>query len=435
MTRVACDVLVVGGGPAGIAAASRAAEQGARTLLVDEGLTPGGQIWRAGHTGQRGRAARRWIARLARSGAAIRGSTSVVDVAPAGERFRVTAESHGESVSIEAASIVLSTGARELFLPFPGWTLPNVFGVGAAQALMKSGMPVRGKRVVVAGTGPLVLAVAASLAAHGARVLFVAEQAPLERVTRFAASLWRSPGRALEAAALRARLATARYATGTWVARADGESRVESVTLAHGRSTRTIECDMLCTAFGLLPNVELPRFLGCAVGDAGVQANDHQATSVDGVFCAGEPTGIGGVELSLVEGEIAGAAAAQRAPESSLLRARAGLRRQAASLAAAFALRPELLALADGDTIVCRCEDVPMADIDRDWTPRQAKLYTRVGMGPCQGRICGAALERLWGTGWPREVPRQPVQPTRAGVLIGAASDAQIDMNLVSNEL
>jgi D-hydroxyproline dehydrogenase subunit alpha len=422
MTRVACDVVVVGGGPAGMAAASRAAECGARTLLVDEGLSPGGQIWRATHAGERVRAARRLVDRLAVSGAAIRSSTSVVDVERAGGRFRVTAESRGEMFGVDASSIVLATGARELFLPFPGWTLPNAFGVGAAQALMKSGMPVRGKRVVVAGTGPLVLAVAASLAAHGAEVRFVAEQAPFERVTRFAARLWRNPGRAVQAMALRARIATVRYAIGTWVSRAHGSSRVESVTVTDGGSTRTIDCDLLCTAFGLVPNVELPRFLGCAVEHSGVQVNEQQMTTVDGVFCAGEPTGIGGVELSLVEGEIAGAVAAGRAPGRRLGRARARLRDDAAALAVAFELREELLTLASADTILCRCEDVPLGDVDRTWTPRQAKLYTRVGMGPCQGRVCGAALECLWG--WPREIPRQPVQPTSAAILLGASAGA-----------
>src|SRR5215831_4936996 len=306
MIRATCDVLVIGGGPAGIAAAARAAELGARALLVDEGLAPGGQIWRESHAGRRGRSARRWIARLARSGAAIRSSTSVVDVEAVGDRFLVVADSQGDLVSIDAGAVVLATGARELFLPFPGWTLPNVFGVGGGQALMKSGMPVRGQRVVVAGTGPLVLAVAASFAAHGARVRVVAEQAPLARVARFTAALWRTPSRAGQAVALRARLGATRYLTGTWVARAEGTSSVESVTLADGRATRTIECDILCTAFGLLPNLELARFLGCAIGRDGVQVDERQLTSVGSVYCAGEPTGIGGVDLSLVEGEIAG---------------------------------------------------------------------------------------------------------------------------------
>ncbi len=425
MIRATCDVLVVGGGPAGIAAASRAAELGARTLMIDEGLAPGGQIWRASHGGRQSASARRWVERLARSGAAIRSSTSVVDIEPVDDRFRVVADAQGDVISIDAGAVVLATGARELFLPFPGWTLPNVFGVGGGQALMKSGMSVRGKRVVVAGTGPLVLAVAAAFASHGARVRVVAEQAPFQRVARFAASLWRSPSRAGQALALRARLGAApRYLTGTWIARADGASRVESVTLMDGRTSRTIECDILCAAFGLLPNVELARFVGCAIGTDGAQVNDEQATSVDGIFCVGEPTGIGGVDLSLVEGEIGGTAAAGGSPSRGFMATRARLRREAKLLAETFALRPELLTRATDDTIACRCEDVRFGALDRSWTFRQAKLYTRIGMGPCQGRICAAALECLWG--WPREAPRPPIQPARVAALLGAADGASL---------
>ncbi len=423
MIRATCDVLVIGSGPAGIAAASRAAELGARTLLVDEGLAPGGQIWRASVGGRQAAVARRWVERLARSGAAIRSSTSVVDIEPIGDRFRALADARGDVISIDAGAVVFATGARELFLPFPGWTLPNVFGVGGGQALMKSGMSVRGKRIVVAGTGPLVLAVAAAFASHGARVRVVAEQAPFPRVARFAGSLWRTPGRAGQALALRARLGAApRYSTGTWIARANGAARVESVTLTDGRASRTIECDILCAAFGLLPNLELARFAGCAIGTDGVQVDEVQATSIGGLFCVGEPTGIGGVDLSLVEGEIGGTAAAGGSPSRRLAATRARLRREATLLAETFALRPELHALATDDTIVCRCEDVRFGELDRSWTPRQAKLYTRIGMGPCQGRICASALECVWG--WPHEVPRPPIQPARVAALLGAPDDA-----------
>ena len=417
VTRVECDVLVVGGGPAGIAAAARAAEQGARTLLVDEGLSPGGQIWRASHHGRRHGRAARWIDRLARSGSAIRSSTSVADIDSGPRGFRVRAERADGGVFVaDTGALVLATGARERFLPFPGWTLPGVLGVGGAQALLKSGLPVRGKRVVVAGTGPLVLAVASSLAAHGARVSLVAEQSPLASVARFAATLWRAPSRAAQAMAYRVRLGMTRYAAGTWVTHADGDSRVHSVTVTDGRTTRTLECDLLCVAFGLVPNVELPRFLGCDVDDVGVRVDDRQSTTRSGVFCAGEPTGVGGVDLSLVEGEIAGAAAAGGTADARLIRKRGRLLEEARALTHAFALRPEVLALADADTIVCRCEDVRLGELDRAWTFRQAKLYTRVGMGPCQARVCGAALECL--LGWPRDVPRLPVQPVRVAALL-----------------
>jgi hypothetical protein len=118
-----------------------------------------------------------------------------------------------------------------------------------------------------------------------------------------------------------------------------------------------------------------------------------QSTTVDDVYCAGEPTGIGGVDLSIVEGQIAGLSAARQSVPSGLVSRAATLRREASAMNAAFALRSELRTLAQPDTIVCRCEDVRLRDLNPRWSARQAKLYARAGMGPCQGRICGAALE------------------------------------------
>jgi thioredoxin reductase len=409
------DVVVVGGGPAGIAAGTRAAESGARVVLVDEGLGPGGQIWRPNAHGRVPRAATRWTERLRASGATTYALTAVVDAQQTSNGFVVRAEAGGEPLVIEARAIVLATGARERFLPFPGWTLPNVFGIGGAQAFLKSGASFSGQRVVIAGTGPLLLPVAASLAASGARVELVAEQAGLGSVARFASGLWRSPARLAQAVAYRSAFLRTRYMTGTWADSAQGDAAVRSVTLTNGVRRWTLDCDVLCTAFGLVPNTEIAVLLGCELQDGEVVVDAQQATSVPGVFCAGEPTGIGGVDLALLEGELAGLAAAERPADAWLPRRRRRLVRDALALDAAFALRPELATLAADDTIVCRCEDVRSADVDRGWTPRQAKLYTRIGMGPCQGRICGAAMECI--ARWPRDTKRPPSQPARASTL------------------
>jgi len=420
MTTDTCDVAVIGGGPAGIAAASLAAEAGARVVLVEEGPRPGGQIWRHGARSVSSRPARRWILRLDGSDAAVLCSTAVVDLERRNERFVVIAESRGNRQVIEASSLVLATGARERFLPFPGWTLPNVVGVGGAQALAKNGTSFRGKRVVIAGSGPLLFPVAATLSRGGAKVLLVAEQASRENVAAFAANLWRRPATLLQAAMLRLGFMTTPFVTGTWVTAARGDTAVREVTLSDGRSTQTIRCDLLCAAFGLVPNTELARLLGCALENGIVAVDERQSTSVPGVYCCGEPTGIGGVDLALVEGEIAGhAAAAQRVP-GRLVSRRARHRRDAARLERAFGLRAELFALAESDTIVCRCEDVRWGALDRQWSTRQAKLYTRAGMGPCQGRVCGAALECLMG--WPADSVRAPAQPARCDTLIGRPS-------------
>lgn len=422
------DVVVIGGGPAGIAASSAAAEAGARVLLIDEGVGPGGQIWRPSVKSSPSRVARRWIARLEASGAEVLRSTSVVDVRRQGDGFVVVAETRGVGRELVTAALVLATGARERFLPFPGWTLPNVFGVGGAQALLKAGTSFRGKRVVMAGSGPLLLPVAASLARAGAKILRVAEQAPAARVMRFAASLVRRPATIAQAVALRASFLTTPYTMGTWIVAAQGDATVRRVTLSDGRSARTIACDVLCAGFGLVPNIELARLMGCGVEQGAVVIDDQQSTTVPGVYCCGEPTGIGGVDLAVVEGEIAGLAAVGRVAPSVLVSQRAKHRRAAEHLDRAFALRPELFALAAHDTIVCRCEDVRWGALDRRWTSRQAKLYTRIGMGPCQGRVCGAALECLMG--WPADAVRLPTQPARCRTLASRPSADPLPMNL-----
>jgi NADPH-dependent 2,4-dienoyl-CoA reductase/sulfur reductase-like enzyme len=314
--------------------------------------------------------------------------------------------------------LVLATGARELFLPFPGWCLPGVMGAGGLQALVKSGLPVADKKVVVAGSGPLLLAVAGYLVKNGAEVRVIAEQAPRSRLRRFALGLWAQPGKLVQAAALRFRLRHVRYAAGTWPALADGEREVRAVTLTDGRRTWTEACDYLACGFGLVPNLELPALLGCDVRGGQVSVDVGQQTSLVNVFAAGEATGIGGLDLSLIEGQIAGhAAAGQLDRAAALFGQRRRAQRFADALQRTFALRDELRHLARPETIVCRCEDVALAKVAQHGSWTEAKLQTRCGMGPCQGRICGPALEVLFG--WQRESVRPPLFPTELANLRG----------------
>jgi NADPH-dependent 2,4-dienoyl-CoA reductase/sulfur reductase-like enzyme len=201
-----------------------------------------------------------------------------------------------------------------------------------------------------------------------------------------------------------------------WVTSAGGDASVREVTLTDGRASETIACDLLCVAFGLVPNTRLARLIGCETANGAVRADATQETSVRNVYCAGEGTGVGGVEKALVEGEIAGLSAVGLSVPQRLASIRSALTREMRALDAAFALRPEVTALAQPDTIVCRCEDVRLRDLDARWSSRQAKLYTRAGMGPCQGRICGAALESIMG--WTPDSVRPPVQPARLDALL-----------------
>ncbi len=322
----------------------------------------------------------------------------------------------GGALRVQARALVIATGARERFLPFPGWTLPGVLGAGGAQALLKSGASFAGLRVAVAGSGPLLLPVAAALRRAGARLVAVVEQAPAARLLRFSACLVLQPGKLRDALAYRVAFLTTAYRIGTWVSAAHGDDRLEAITLGNRVRSWRQACDVLAIGYGLVPNLELPRLLGCAIERTGAWVDPSQRTSVSGVYAAGEVTGIGGVDQALLEGQIAGLVAAGREEAARpLLPARDRARRFSNALAVAFALRPELKVPVTPDTIVCRCEDVPLRHLNPHWHPRQAKLLTRCGMGACQGRVCGPALEFLFG--WPDDAVRPPLKPVSIAVL------------------
>ncbi len=412
MTDFRCDyeVVVIGAGPAGIAAACAAAECGRRVALVDSGPSPGGQIWQGMTPDTMSRGARRWMMRLDNCGATVLSRTTAFGVS---NSHTLLAEQPTRRVEIGWERLILAVGAQELFVPFPGWTLPNVMGVGGLQLLSKTGWPLDGKRVVVAGSGPLLIAVAAHLKRHGARIGCVVEQAPLGKLARFGFVLpWLAPGKLIQAVGYQRDLLGVRYRTGCWPVAAEGSECVESVTLSNGHSTWTESCDYLACAFGLTANLQWPRLLGCRIEQGRVQLDPMLQTSVAGVFCAGEVTGIGGVDDALVEGQIAGnASAGHKRPIAKQQRTR----RFAAAMARAFSLRDELRDICTDETIVCRCEDVTRGQIEKHDGLRSAKLQTRCGMGPCQGRVCYGALEFL--NGWQNDSARPPVLPVRVGSL------------------
>ncbi len=410
-----CELLIVGAGPAGMAAALAAAPSGARITLLDDNPAPGGQIWRDGPAAHLPPQALRQREALARcANVRVLCGTRVVGLAGAQALLLEDAE-RGWTQHYD--KLILCTGARELLLPFPGWTLPGVTGAGGLQALIKAGLPVRGERIVIAGSGPLLLAAAATARQAGAQVLRVAEQASLASVTAFAVQLARWPGKALQALTL----ADKSYRTTSHLVSAQGRGRIESVRVQQGGKITDMACDRIACGFGLVPNTQLGQLLGCtlvpALGGAQALAFDaFQATSVPGIYAAGECTGFGGCERALAQGTIAGhaavgniAAAQQRWPE------RARWEAFATQLHRRFALAPSLKQLPRPDTLVCRCEDVPHAALAQysGWT--EAKLHTRCGMGACQGRVCGAAAQYLFG--WTPPAPRPPLSPARIATL------------------
>ena len=407
MNSVETEILIVGGGAAGLAAAVAASDK--NVTIVDDNPRLGGQIWRGEMGKIKSPDARRLIDSIDEECVSVLNCMTVF--AKTGDNGLLV-ETRDGIVAMQYEKLIIATGARERFLPFPGWTLPGVFGAGGLQALVKSGLSVKNKRIVVAGTGALLLAVAEYLKAKGAHVLLIAEQAKASKIRSFGLSLWREPQKLAQAISLQTKLLGTKYLTDSCVTSTDGNGKLESLTVTrNGKQTR-IQCNYLACGFHLVPNIELASLLGCDIDVGFVKTDEFQRTSTENIFCAGEPTGIGGVESSLIEGKIAGlAASGQMDKARQYFPRRAKTLEFARRLNETFALRDELRHLAAAETLVCRCEDVTFKSLKPYGSWREAKLQTRCGMGPCQGRVCGAATEFLFD--WRVDSARPPIFPVR----------------------
>ncbi|MFD9084841.1 NAD(P)/FAD-dependent oxidoreductase [Streptomyces erythrochromogenes] len=445
------DLAVVGAGPAGLAAAVTAAGLGLRVAVLDAGDRPGGQYYRhpaPGLGAARPEALHHGWAEFATREAALRAHESagritylplhhVWTVVPGGAVSAAEWTLHAvaghapdeRAAAVTARAVLIATGSYERQLPFPGWTLPGVVGAGGAQAMLKGGLVLPGRRVVVAGSGPLLLAVAGSLAAAGATVPAVVEAAAYTAYAGRVPVLLRNPGKLVEAAVHGGALARhrVRLLTRHAVTEAHGTGRIEAVTVARldrdwrplPGTARRIPCDALAVGHGLVPQLELATGLGCATrpgpdGTVALEVDAVQRTTVPGIWSAGETGGIGGAQLALAEGELAAhsVAAALRpgrpAPGAGrhvtrLARRRARLRAFADAMGAAHRPGEGWTGWLRDDAVVCRCEEVPAGRIREaaeDLGARDArtvKLLTRAGMGWCQGRMCGPAVAALAG--------------------------------------
>ncbi|KJY30975.1 oxidase [Streptomyces sp. NRRL S-444] len=423
-----------GGNRPGLAAAVTAAGLGLRVVLLDAGERPGGQYYRhpaPGLGADRPEALHHGWSAFAEREAALRAHRAagritylpahhVWTVVPDGPAWTLHAVAGPDeaAATLHARAVLLATGSYERQLPFPGWTLPGVVGAGGAQAMLKNGLVLPGRRVIVAGSGPLLLAVAGSLAAAGARVPAVVEAAAYGGYAGHVPALLRNPGKLAEAATYGSALLHRhiRLLTRHAVTEAHGADRVEAVTVARldrdwrpvPGTARRIPCDALAVGHGLVPQLELATGLGCATrrsadGTAALALDAGQRTSVPGIWSAGETGGIGGAQLALLEGEIAAHAIAGRPVPAALARRRARLRAFADAMGAAHRPGTGWTEWLRDDTDACRCEEVPagrireaVADLGaRD--ARTVKLLTRAGMGWCQGRMCGPAVAALAG--------------------------------------
>ncbi|MFD7170072.1 FAD/NAD(P)-dependent oxidoreductase [Streptomyces violascens] len=459
------DLAVIGAGPAGLAGAVTAAELGLRVALLDLSDRIGGQFYRQPAAALRATHPERlhhdWAAfadlrgRLEASGVAHLAGHHVWTVERVGDgaewAVHAVTGADGEEerpVRVRARAVLLATGAYERQLPFPGWTLPGVVGAGGAQAMLKGGLVLPGKRVVVAGSGPLLLAVASSLAEAGAEVPAVVEASGYLGYARHPRALAANPHKLAEAVTHGAVLLRHRVAvrTRSAVTEVHGAERVEAVTVARldeqwrplPGTGRRIACDALAVGHGLIPGIELATTLGCATrrtpdGARALVLDARQETSVRGLWAAGEPGGIGGAQLARTEGELAARAIAARLGRDpgpggrvrQLKSRRTRLRTFAQAMATRHAPGPGWTGWLSDDTEVCRCEEVTAGRIReavQDYGARDArtvKLLTRAGMGWCQGRTCGAAVSCLSGDPEPPSERRPFPTPVPLGVLAG----------------
>ncbi|OLB75894.1 MAG: hypothetical protein AUI14_20040 [Actinobacteria bacterium 13_2_20CM_2_71_6] len=459
-------LVVVGGGPAGIAAATEAARAGLRCLLIDEAPTLGGQIYRQppreftvpdrrrlGRDQRRGDRLRAEFAGVA-DRVEVRSGTCVLDIAD-GRQLVCTSPDSG-TARFAADQLVLATGAYDRSVPFPGWTLPGVITAGGAQTLMKA-MRVRpGDRALVTGTGPLLLVVAGQLHHAGVRVVAVLEAGGSAFTAGTLARAWRQWGLLGDGARYRLDLARARipvrYHHSVFAAHGDGE--LDSVTYGPVAATdwrpirerqRRVDVDLLVVGYGFVPGTELCELAGCRteyrhrLGGWVPVRDPLMRTTARGVFAAGDGAGVAGALVAVEEGRIAGITAAEQAgaisPAEAARRRGPSVRRLQALTGVREALdtisypRPGLSDLSTDPTILCRCEEVTRAEVGAAIAEGArnlpaVKLFTRLGMGPCQGRTCGPSTAELLcaATGCTppdagRINPRPPVKPVTLGTL------------------
>lgn len=455
------DLIVLGAGPAGANAAMAASKAGLKVALLDEQDGAGGQVWRQPLPGLKGLP----VSAETRSGDALRAqiSASRVDLRfgrriwSVGGRFRVDALGPQGNETVEAPSLIAATGAHERVVPFPGWTLPGVIGLAAATVLIKSQGVTPGRKVVVAGCGPLLVAVAAGILKLGGDVAGIVDLAGRRDWLAALPSLATQPRLLGRGAGWGVKIGAARIPVhfGHAVKAAQGQHALERVVIAPvdregayaAGPELTIETDALCIGHGLVPGAEVTKLLRAEHrfdrlrGGFVPVLDAYGRTSIVGLYACGDGAGLRGAIVAEQAGRLTGLAAARDAGAmpndrfaqiaDPILVAMSRARPFSDAMAGMMALRPAQVAAVAPETVVCRCEDVTRDEIDAAYDAgahdlNQLKHFTRCGMGPCQGRMCGdVAAEVLAARVGSRErvgywTGRPPLRPVPFDALMGA---------------
>jgi thioredoxin reductase/bacterioferritin-associated ferredoxin len=466
INQTLAPLTVIGAGPAGIMAAFTAAEAGVDVVLIDENPQSGGQYYRQSPpeftfdnpiNGLSGREdAQEVLGKLSHPKIRTLYNTQVWGIFE--PRILALADQE-QSFLLQADKVILATGAYDRPLAFPGWTLPGVFGAAATLRMIKTQWVLPGRRVLLAGLGPLQLALADALLRAGTDVVCVAEAANPTKSWQQLPKFWGHWDRLREASTYMASLRKHRVPLlfNHAIIEASGEDQVEKVKIARldpqgvpiSDTERQFEVDAICLGYGLLPSFQLAAALGCRLhydehlGWYAPYHNSHMETNQEGVFVAGDVTDISGAKVAIVEGQIAGLTAAYQlgllsettfaqrlVPAYRTLR---HLNRLASAMQEIYAFRPGLSHLAKDDTLLCRCEEITYGQVQDALANgavdlNQVKLATRSGMGYCQGRFCSVLIAPLIAQATDQPISkiqpftvRPPIQPIPLKVLANQA--------------
>ena len=440
--RISVDVVIVGAGPAGLAAAVAARRSGASVLVVDGFSQAGGQYFMQPLVSDSSNAQIK-AGEQAITDAEAAGITLLpgFEIFAAYSGFQLLGAGRGKALVVEARAVIAANGAHDRVMAFPGWTLPGVMTAGAGQRLAKINDVLPGKRLVIAGSGVFLWAVAQTLLDKGSEIeaLVEARRPQLALAAHLVAfpERWQETSKLFHSVSRRVK----RVVFGRVVSEAFGSERVEKIVLAtpQGKSAETLAgFDALLVGHGFQPNIEITSLLDCehrfdeALGGWYAAVNDDGRTTVEGLYAAGEVTGVAGYRPAALSGELAGYSAASDLGFASpidndamdrIRRRLARARRFGRGLGKLFAPLPELEKLSRTDTILCRCEGITKGEIleaSRDGSDsiHAAKMWTRAGMGRCQGRMCRMSVTACLSqaTGRPPELlgfnrPRVPCRP------------------------